>query len=241
MSQMREITTINQNSNSDASEKLTNGFSTDSTGNTTTDTSVSAADATNEYSLTSTIAKSDRNNNNVMKKSMPPPVPPKRRSSNSITVKTNIDPALDNNRSQSNGSSSNNNSGTSHDAVINHNHGPNVLIAQSNELHKLSKKDNGNGHTNPPKGQSNCSRLDSVADCKNEPKTASGCNAGTVSSDNNKKLNDDIVGQPATLASTQSGTNSGTSHHCDNGMTITRLIRCCYFVHNQILLQPVCH
>ena len=181
-----------------------------------------------------------------MKKSMPPPVPPKRRSSNSITVKTNIDPALDNNRSQSNGSSSSNNSGrTSHDAVINHNHGPNILIAQSNELHKLSNasmyKDNGMGHTTPQKGQSNCSRLDSVADCKNDPKTASGFNAGTVPSDNNKKLNDDIVGQSTTLASTKSGTNSGISHHCDNGMTITCLIRCCYFVHIQILLQPVCH
>ncbi|XP_055304722.1 uncharacterized protein LOC129569659 isoform X4 [Sitodiplosis mosellana] len=220
MSQMREITTINRNSNSDASEKLTNG----STDNTTATSAAAAAAEADQYSLTSTIVKSDRNNNNVMKKSMPPPLPPKRHqlrtsnNSNSITAKTNTDPVVDNNRSQSNGDSS----GTSHDAVINHNHGPNALIAQSNELHnKLSNvsmyEDNGNGHTNGRKGQPNRNRLDSVTDSKNDLKTASGFNAGTVSSDNNKKLNDDIVGQSSVAASTKSGTSSGISHHCDNG------------------------
>lgn len=59
MSQMREPTTINQNSNSVASL-------------------IRSKDASppTKYSLTS---KNDRNNNNVMKKSMPPPIPPKNR------------------------------------------------------------------------------------------------------------------------------------------------------------------
>lgn len=210
MSQMREITTINRNSNSDASDKLTNGISL------LADTT--SAEPNAQYSMTSTIAKNDRNNNNVMKKSMPPPVPPKKHqlrtsnSNNSITVKTNTDP-VDDKRTQSNGS------GTSKNDVINHNHGPNKTVADGNELHKLPNAslnvvDNGNG-----KGQPNHRRnLDSVTDCKSDPKTASGF-VGIASSDNSKKLNnDDIV---ASTTASKSGTNSGTSHHCDNGMTIT--------------------
>lgn len=151
---------------------------------------------------------------------MPPPVPPKRK--NGVT-KSNTDSADNDKRTSTNNSINNgNSSGTSQNIVINHVHGP---IAGGNELHKLSHSTkeneeepvNGNG-----KGQHgiDAKRLDNVADCKSDRKTASGVVVGsTISSDNNKKLNDDIAASTAT--ETKSERNSGTSHHCDNGMTIT--------------------
>lgn len=201
MSQMREITTIIQNSNSDASEKLTNGFNN-------VDTVISQSpQTTKQYSLTSTT-KSDRNNNNVMKKSMPPPIPPKRHG----TSKTNTDHKDDN------AAIAPSNIGTSQTSVINHVHGPNAFTATSNEFHKLSHSPQVTAE-NDEKGQHSLDQH-----CKVDPKTASGL-TGNASSDNHKKLNDDVV---ASTTEAKCGLNSGTSQHCDNGMTITCLIRFYY-------------
>lgn len=204
MSQMREITTIIQNSNSDASEKLTNGLIANGTPQATT----------KPFSLATSTTKSDRNNNNVMKKSMPPPIPPKKPLKNG-TAKTNTDPVLDNKAFQATNNDSTSNT-TSHTAVINHCHGPNALTAAGNVSHKLSNpskcadKSDGKGQC----GVSNS--LDNVGvvttDCNGDQKAASGF-AGIASSDNHKKLNDDIV---ASTTASKCSPNSGTSHHCDN-------------------------
>lgn len=204
---MREITTIIQNSNSDTSEKLTNGF---------------VPQTTKQYSsLTGTIAttENDRNNNNVMKKSMPPPIPPKKYNRNNrIAAKINIDSVDD---SKVNGvvlPSNGSNDGTSKNTVINHVHGPSTLIATSNELHKLSNPSKVNDK-NDEKGQSAVSNtIDSVAVI-----TTTGVASGLAninSSDNNKNLNDDIR---SSTTKSKCSPSSGTSHQCDNGMTMTCL------------------
>lgn len=196
MSRMREITTIISNSNSDASDKLTNGF---------------VPPATKQYSPLTSTTKSDRNNNNVMKKAMPPPIPPKKYHQNN--GKTNTDPLDDNKVSAPRTNGSN----TSQNAAINHGHGPNTLTSGNvrNELHTLSNpsriddKSDGKGHV--ASNGLDCAAV-SATDCQ-----ASGF-AGIASSDNHKKLNDDIV---VSATESKSGLNSGTPHHCDNGMIIS--------------------
>lgn len=218
MSQMREITRIIQNSNSDASEKLTNGFKSATHHGATL---LPPSQATQQYSLTSTT-KSDRNNNNVMKKSMPPPIPPKKHLKNG-TAKTNTDRMVDNSTAAI---APSNIIGTSQTTVINHVHGPNASTATSNEFHKLSQsveRNDGKGHHHNATNNLNGIEAASAHGNGNvDLKTASGL-TGIASSDNHKKLNDDVVVASTTEA--KSGHNSGTSHHCDNGMTITCLIR----------------
>lgn len=206
MSQMREITTIIQNSNSDASEKLTNGSITNGLPQATT----------KQFPLiTESTPKSDRNNNNVMKKSMPPPIPPKKPLKNG-TTKTNTDPALDNKTYPVTNNSNGNNNTTSNTAEINHCHGPNALTAAGNVLRKLSNPSKCADKTD---GKGQCGVLNSLdnvgvitTDCNGDRKTASGF-AGIASSDNHKKLNDDIL---ASTTASKCSSNSGTSHHCDN-------------------------
>lgn len=193
MSEMREITTINRNSNSDAFEKLTNGFSADkSPSETTTPTTT-----TKQYSPTSSTTKSDRNNNNVMKKSMPPPpVPPKKYNRYNVATKTNIIP-VDDNRTD-----------TIQNSVINHVH----------DWHKLSNSSNEDNNGNAKDQCGLLNRLDNVIDCQSDPKIASeliSTATTTTSSDNNINFDNDFV---ATTTESIINQNSGISHQCDNGM-----------------------
>lgn len=212
MSQMREITTIHQNVNSDASATLTNGLITNGT--------PQAISKPNP--LPTSTTKSDRNNNNVMKKSMPPPIPPKKPLKNGM-AKTNTDPMLDNkafdaisNGNHTNTNNKNSSNAISHTAVINHCHGPNALTADGNALHKLSNpskctdKNHGKGQCGVSNSPDNGGVV--TTDCNGDHQTASDF-VGIASSDNHKKLNDDIVA--STMAS-KCSPNSGTSHHCDN-------------------------
>lgn len=241
MSQMREITTIIQNPNSDTSEKLNNGMKTDGVPQAT----IKQYSRTNSGSTTAT--KSDRNNNNVMNKSMPPPIPPKKPLKNGTFNKTNNNNATmhDNNNKTSAVSAAMvaaaeastikaNGNSTSHTDVINHCHGPNTTpttAVSANVLHKLSNPSNV-ADKNDGKGQ--CGRLNSRLDsdvgtavvaqmnCIGDRKTASGCaSTTTTSSDNHKKFNDDDnTAVTLTIATKCGSPNSGTSYHCDNGMTI---------------------
>lgn len=248
MSQMREITTIIRNPNSDTSEKLNNGMKTDGVPQATIK-QYSRTNSGGGGGGSATVTKSDRNNNNVMNKSMPPPIPPKKPLKNG-TSKTNsnnnnnIAAMHDNNNKTSAVSATAvvatttkaNGNGTSHTDVINHCHGPNATpttTAVSNALHKLSnpsndadKNSDGKGHHGRLNGRRD-SDAGTVAQmkCIGDRKTASGC--ATTPSDNHKKLNDNAAAA-ATVALTNAtkcgSPNSGTSYHCDNGMTIIIII-----------------
>lgn len=227
MSEMHKITTIIQNSNSDASETLTNGLITNGT----------PLAPTKPFAPSSTT-NSDRNNNNVMKKSMPPPIPPKKPLKNATDKTNTIDPVPDNkvfratnnnnnNNTNANSSDGNKNSNTgtnnatSYTAAINHYHGPNASnTAGSTTSHKLSNpskcadKHDGKGQYGVLNSLDNVGVV--TTDCNGDPKTASDFTGTMASSDNHKKLNDDIVA--STTIAMKCGSNSGISHHCDNGM-----------------------
>lgn len=267
MSQMREITTIIQNPNSDTSEKLNNGMKTDGVPQAT----IKQNSRTNSGGGGgATVTKSDRNNNNVMNKSMPPPIPPKKPLKNGTSNKTNSNnnniAAMHDNNSKTSAvlaavvaaeaaamtmttTAKANGNGTSHTDAINHCHGPNATPAKtavSNASHKLSNPSNdadknrdGKGHP----GRLN-SRLDSDVgavvtaaemNCIGDQKTASGC--ATTPSDNHKKLNDNAAAAVTRTIATKCGSpNSGTSYHCDNGMTIIIIviIMSCVITHDLI-------
>lgn len=256
MSQMREITTIIRNPNSDTAEKLNNGMRPDGVPQATIKQYSRTNSGGGGGGGSATVTKSDRNNNNVMNKSMPPPIPPKKplKNGTSKTNSNNIIAAMyDNNNKASAVSATTtvvaaeaaaattttttkaNGNGTSHTDAINHCHGPNATPttpAVSNVLHKLSnpsndadKNSDGKGHHGRLNGRLDVSDVGAAVvaqmNCIGDRKTASGC--ATTQSDNHKKLNDNAAAAAVvtlTIATKCGSPNSGTSYHCDNGMTI---------------------